>query len=433
MRVLFITGEFPPMQGGVGDCTNEMAAALARLGDQPHVLTRNDAPAKLAAEGRSSEEITARGIRVHRAITDWDWSSLRIISRLVRAQNPDIVHIQYQTGAFGMHPAINMLPRYLRSRPSDYRIATRRGFNPRPLVVTTFHDLRVPYLFPKAGPFRVWVTKTLARSSNAVIATNEEDYLRLYSWGAPRLSLIPIGSNIPTTTPAGYTRAAWRSHLGVGENETLLSYFGFLNESKGAETLIRALPRLPSAKLIMIGGHVGASDPTNIAYLARVKRLAAELGVASRVIWTGFTAPEEVSANLIASDICVLPYRDGASFRRGSFMAALAHGLPIVSTSSPEDAANSTLYRTSSGLALDEWALKTQLPQLCDGENILLVPPEKPLALADAITRLEAHPDLRTQLSRGALELAQNFTWDKIAERHLELYTSMSSPPSATA
>ena len=40
----------------------------------------------------------------------------------------------------------------------------------------------------------------------------------------------------------------------------------------------------------MVGGKVGASDPTNLAYLAHVEKLIAELGVADRVQWTGFTA-----------------------------------------------------------------------------------------------------------------------------------------------
>ena len=40
---------------------------------------------------------------------------------------------------------------------------------------TTFHDLRPPYLFPKAGPLRDYVTHRLARASDAVIGTNGSD------------------------------------------------------------------------------------------------------------------------------------------------------------------------------------------------------------------------------------------------------------------
>ena len=89
----------------------------------------------------------------------------------------------------------------------------------------------------------------------------------------------------------------------------------------------------------MVGGKVGASDPTNLAYLAKVEALIAELGMVNRVQWTGFTAPDEVSANLLAADCATLPYREGATLRHGSLMAALAHGLPIVSTQPTVDAA----------------------------------------------------------------------------------------------
>jgi glycosyltransferase involved in cell wall biosynthesis len=59
---------------------------------------------------------------------------------------------------------------------------------------------------------------------------------------------------------------------------------------------------------------------------------------------------------------------------------------------------------------------------LRDGENCLLVPPADPRALADAIQRAIASPDLRAQIGAGARELAQHFTWDKIAQQHLEFY-----------
>ena len=381
MRVLFITGEFPPMQGGVGDCTNEIARELAARGVNVQVLTStkvNDEP-----------PITNYGFPVLPIVDKWNWRILRVIQNTCREFQPDVAHIQYQTGAFGMHPAINFLPRFLRVP-----------------VVTTFHDLRVPYLFPKAGPVREWVTRALAQSCAAVIATNDEDFLKFETWNLRLASLIPIGSNITTTPPADYNRAAWRAQLGVGQNETLLCYFGFLNESKGGETLMRVLTQLPNAKLLMIGGQVGASDPTNFAYLNKVKTLIDELGLTQRVIWTDHAAPAMVSAHFYASDICVMPYRDGASYRRGTLMAALAHGMAIVTTDAKIQISD----------------VRTKLPPLRDNENCLLVPPADAPAIASAVQRLVATPELRAKIGAGARALAQNFTWDKIADQHLALY-----------
>ena len=372
------------MQGGVGDCTNEIAQGLAALGVQVRVLSSTKADTPHATRGMLLP-----------IISNWGWSSLPAITRVAREFSADIVHIQYQTGAFGMHPAVNFLPRYLHWRLQ------------RTLVVTTFHDLRVPYLFPKAGPVRRWVTRTLARSSDAAVATNDEDYLALESWGLRRLSLIPIGSNVPSQPPPAYDRAAWRARLGVAENETLLCYFGFLNESKGAETLVRALARVPGAKLLMIGGQVGASDPTNVAYLAKVKELIAELGLAERVIWTDYAPPEVVTAHFFAADLCVLPYRDGASYRRGTLMAALAHGMAIITTTPRVEMVRAASLRSDA--------------------NCLLVPPDDASALVDAIMRGAGSAELRSRISAGARELAQDFTWDKIAQQHLELYQQITS------
>jgi glycosyltransferase involved in cell wall biosynthesis len=289
-------------------------------------------------------------------------------------------------------------------------------------MVTTFHDLRVPYLFPRAGPLREWVTRVLARASDATVVTNEEDSLALRNWGLRRHALIPIGSNIPAVLPPDYRRDEWRSRLGVEGGATLLSYFGFLNASKGAETLIQALAKIPEAKLLMVGGQVGTSDPTNVAYRTRVRDLIGELGLESRVIWTDFTPASEVSANLLASDICVLPYRDGASYRRGSFMAALAHGLPIVTTHPRPPISQDHAAGLDARVQGASQGQGDSLPALSDGENVMLVAPDDPVAIAEAISHLTALPELRLKLSRGAYALAENFTWDRIARRHLELY-----------
>ena len=57
-----------------------------------------------------------------------------------------------------------------------------------------------------------------------------------------------------------------------------------------------------------------------------------DLGLFERVRWTGREEDAEVSADLSACDLLFLPYLDGASLRRGTLMAGLAHGCAIVTT-----------------------------------------------------------------------------------------------------
>ena len=386
------------MQGGVGDFTHELGKALTALGCQVSVITSRTAGSRRQMDG----------IAVLPIIEKWNWGCWNVILKLLQELEPHVVNIQYQTAAYGMHPAINLLPRRLRRERS------------RPRLVITYHDLREPYLFPKAGPLRRWITYEPAQQCDAVIVTNHEDALRLthhalrithHALRITHLAQIPIGSNIEPTPPEDYDRDAWRARWGVGSNDLLLAYFGFLNESKGGETLIRALanPLLScnpilscNPLLLIIGGKVGSSDPTNAAYLHKIEALIVELGLNERVIWTGYTPADEVSANLLAADVCVLPYRDGASFRRGSFMAALAHGCAIVSTTP-----------------------RVPVPELRDGENVLLVPPDDAEALAGAVARLAENADLRRRLGEGAAALAQHFTWERIAAQTLALYQTL--------
>lgn len=395
LSICLVTGEFPPMQGGVGDYTRELARSYVRQGHRVTVVT--------STRGTWSEP----GITVYPVVDDWGFGCWGRIMDACRETSADILHIQYQTAAFGMHPAVNLLPLRLRSMKT------------RPRTVFTYHDLRVPYLFPKAGPLRRWVTEGPAGWCDAAIVTNCEDATHLKAAGKS-FHIIPIGSNISTALPAGYDRAAWRAKLGVQLNETLLCYFGFLNESKGGETLIQALWELSTqnrlVKLVMVGGQVGDSDPTNAAYLQRIKGMIEKLRLGDHVLWTGFTSDEEVSAHFGAADVAVLPYRDGASFRRGSFMAALSHGLPIVTTKGKVTVTAADL----SGVTDD-----VDLPTLVDADNVLLVPPDDAAAVARAVIRLIANPALRQRLATRARLLADAFSWDEIARRSIDVYRSI--------
>jgi len=394
MRVCLVTGEFPPQQGGVGDYTVELSKALAGLGVEPHVIT-SQVPGVVAPPG-------ARSFRVHRAVEKWNWRSWRPIMHQLGQIRPDILHVQYQAAAYGMHPAINLLP--LRARLAFPRCLS---------TMVTFHDLRVPYLFPKAGPLRWESVLLLARSSDAVIVTNVADEATLER-SHVQAERVPIGANIKPRLPSGFDRSAWRSRWQVRSGDALLCHFGFVNRKKGIETLLQALSLLVEAeglrsapRLLMIGGKVGSSDPSNVAYLRHVEALVDSMGLADRVFWTGFVAEEEVSAAFAAADCCVLPYSEGVSLQHGTLMAALAHGMPIITTAGT----------ASSALPVPE--------ELIDGDNVLLVPPDNASQLADAILRVLRSPALRRRLGESAKTLSKSFDWEGIAARHLEVYCGL--------
>jgi glycosyltransferase involved in cell wall biosynthesis len=273
-------------------------------------------------------------------------------------------------------------------------------------TAVTFHDLRVPFLFPKAGRLRQGVVHQLARSAEGVIVTNRADEEALITAGlAPQaLCRIPIGSNIITRTPEAAEIAAVRQKLSLQSGDCLLGYFGFLNESKGADTLLNALAKLDKRfHLVFIGGQTGSSDPdNNAAFLAGLERLVAGLGLQERVHWSGFLPEPAVSTYLQAADLMVMPYKDGVSLRRGTLMAALAHGRPVITT---------------------EPAIA--IPELCHGENIWYVPVGNTAALTSAIIHLSQIPSLAAQLGYGAAAAAEQFAWDKIAVKTADYLASL--------
>lgn len=395
MKVTFLTGEYPPMQGGIADHTAHLAAHLARLDIEPSVL--------ISRRWRETADSPPASPPVYADLPDWGWRCWPGVGLFLRQHQPDILHIQYQAAAFDLGGWINWLPWYLQRRRRSARI------------VVTFHDLRSPYIFPKAGRFRWHSMLALARHSQAVICTNREDLHALTETLPPaksRLVHIPLGGNIQPRPPADFDRSAWRKQYGLADDSLLLAYFGFLNESKGGEELIEALAHLRgqgvAAHLLLIGGEVGHADPTNRTYAGRVQALIEQYGLAPFVHRTGYVEPPQVSASLLAADVVVMPYRDGLSFRRTTLIAALQHGRPVVSTT-PADPAF--------------------IPEVRPGENMLLAPPGDAPALAQAITRLADDSALRDKLAAGAARLGDLFRWDRIAADTASLYRDLIPAP----
>jgi len=384
-RVLMVSGEYPPRLGGVGAYTARLCAALAPELAEVAVLTAGPHPGGPPEAGADNPR------RVARAVPTWGVRAFPWVARAARAWGADLLHLQYQAGAYQLSATLPLLPLWLRLRLPALRLGV------------TFHDLRPPYLFPKAGPLRPAALRLLARACHGVVCTEAADLRALGP--APHCRHIPLASNLDCQPPPGFAPRAWRAARGLPPDAPLIGFFGFVNSSKGLDTLLQALAALPDARLALIGGEVGASDPTDLLETRRIRALEQQLDLAGRVWRSGPLPPTDVSAALLACDVLALPFLDGASGRRGTLLAALTHGRAVITTRGPADAL------------------------LTDGADALLVQPANAPALAAALRAVLADGALRTRLEAGARRLAARFTWPAIARAHADWYRELLAGP----
>jgi phosphatidylinositol alpha-1,6-mannosyltransferase len=178
-------------------------------------------------------------------------------------------------------------------------------------------------------------------------------------------------------------RETSRASLGVPEGATQLLSVTRLVPRKGLDRLIDAMQLLPrDVRLTVIG------DGQDRIHL---HELAASLG--DRVHFIPQADDAERNAWYAASDVFVLPVRDEGADVEGFgivFLEASLAGLPSVAG--------------QSGGAVEA---------VVENETGLLVDPNDPQAIAGAIERLRADPDLRTRLGQnGKRRVERDFRWE---------------------
>jgi glycosyltransferase involved in cell wall biosynthesis len=381
--VAFITGEYPPQIGGVGDHVAMLRETLEQFGVTTWVITDSK------NRPESDHPRTARVMR------RWGFTTMTALLRHIQGIDPDIVHIHYQSGAFGLNPAINLLPRFLRMG----RMRAR--------TVTTLHDLRTPYILPKVGPLRRFLVKRLAKDSDGVIFVSPEDAVDLFGVElevgeakdveSVRASLVPVG---PTVLPVGDggDRRSLRLERGLPAKAFVVGHVGFRQKNKGMRVLADALQQTQHLGDNVVLALIGAGEPSGDSRRRDRREGVDDIGQ-WRVVESGPLEPDEISRWLHCCDICVLPFAEGLSLRRSTFMNAIAHGLPVVTTRPVR-----------------------KLPDVVSGENVILVPPGDPTSLSYAVAQFAKSEKMRREYGERAKKLSEKFSWTANARTTLDLY-----------
>ncbi len=159
-----------------------------------------------------------------------------------------------------------------------------------------------------------------------IVATTDSINLRALRRIYPargKVHLIPTGSNF---SPVGSSNPISRSFSAAPLRKQAL-VFGLIRSGKGIDSVVNAFER--SGKLRNVCElHIAGSLPEvhtadDLQLLERIKTL-------SFVRYHGYLSWSQLRELFSAVHFFVLPFAEGLSERRGSFMAAMAAGKPVV-------------------------------------------------------------------------------------------------------
>ena len=287
--------------GGVERSALEIGAALVAAGHRSIVVS---------AGGRLVERLLAQGSE-HIVLNIGRKSLLtlrhaRTLRRLFVELQPDIVH------------ARSRLPAWLA------RLALRGSPAPKPHFITTVHGLNSPG----------WYSGVLTRGERVICVSNavRDHVLKHYPRTEPaRLTVIPRGVD-PQDFPFGYSPDdAWRAGFAASFPQLagglLLTLPGRGTRRKGHADAIELLAGLVARGLDCRLLLLGADEPGRAAYLGELRALAAQRGVAERML---ISAPRDDVREIYAISNLVLQLSTEPEAFGRTVLEALALCRPVL-------------------------------------------------------------------------------------------------------
>lgn len=350
-----ITGEYPPDPGGVGDYTRRLAQELIRAGDHVDVWTR----------GEQSEPRIEDGVTVHRVAGRFGPRGLQRLSQgLDRCPGPRRLLLQYVPQAYGFKGLNTLVLAWLMSRSG------------RDEVRATVHEVATPWM---PGSVRGTILAVGTRFHAALLMRSARQlYVTIPAWGrllrqlggsGPTITWTPVPATIPALEPQPDPEREIVGHFGT--------YGRLITPSLApiVEGILRARPTV-TVRLIGAGSR---------EWREHLAQRWPEL--APRIEATGALPAEEVARALTECRVMVQPYVDGASTRRTTLMAALANGVPVVTTLGR---LSEPIWQTGGVVAIPISAM----PKMIEAVHTLLNDPQQAKQLGESGRRLyRAHFD----------------------------------------
>ncbi len=247
----------------------------------------------------------------------------------------------------------------------------------------------------------------VAQADGLVAATPVEQaqLIEFYHADPQRIAVIPPGVDVRRFHPIEIRLA--RQAIQAPPCARLILFVGRIEPLKGIDTLLRAIALCVKDRVVcadqlsvaIIGGNPAGNDN---AEMERLKALREALDLRDMVTFLGAREQDTLNYYYSAADVVVMP----SHYESFGMVAleAMACGTPVV--------------------ASDVGGL-SYLVQ--DGVTGFRVPNGDPVALSNALEKIVLNPELRARLSHQAVEYAQQYSWERIADRILQVYAAVES------
>jgi glycosyltransferase involved in cell wall biosynthesis len=282
-----------------------LAAGLHRAGWLVRVLTFYDG-------GTLTRDLVDQGVVVESLHKGGRWDVLGFGLRLVRQlrrDRPDILH--------GYLPTANVIS------------AIVKPFACRPRVVWGVRASNMEFgRYGRLSSLLFAVSCRLSRFADLIICNSSagRDFHASRGYPAARMAVIPNGIDSVRFSPDRSAGRPLRAEWGVADGESLVGLVGRLDPMKDHPTFLRAAARVAIARNNVRFACVGQGPA---AYREELERLAADLGLAGRLIWAGERT--DLPAVYNALDLAVSSSTYGEGFPN-VVAEAMACGVPCVVT-----------------------------------------------------------------------------------------------------
>jgi glycosyltransferase involved in cell wall biosynthesis len=384
MKILMVSTEYPPMKGGVAHYSQKLAGSLSNEGLEVSVVCNE----------HGNGDFTG--------ISPYNRHNSDVVIKAVREFKPDVVHVQYEQGLYGLHlDPIN--PKWTGTTIESF-----------------YHDCKIPIVttFHSAYTFTQWMRLIVPSSGRfgrigTFLRATYDYWTHLLNYSSfnslnrgkigPNRAGIVFSKYLQNLIPGSYLiyhgsepsvpppkdKSEVRKKFLLPDDANIALAVGFMTATKGWDMIKKM--RVPNDWKIVI------NTSKNHYSKEGVKKKFENDGVID--LNRGFLDDRELSLLLYSVDALILPYK--VSSGSGVMYDGLAHGLPFISS-------KIEFFKEFSDMGL--------------GISVDRNPSDFSRAL------LELKGDYK-KYKEAVLGFSKNLRWKEVTSKHILLYSSIINNP----